>query len=100
MQTGPNSSQRLSPLLPRLEWGMARSAAGPGAHELVLSNLSHSAAQRRLALGVVLVLLVGFILAAGALSSLPVRGIDALVPAYGTAIFVNDSITASLLFAQ
>src|SRR4051812_19001590 len=100
MQTGPNSSQRLSPLPPRVEWGMARSAAGPGAHELVLSNLSPSAAQRRLALGVVLVLLVGLIITAGPLSSLPLRRIDAFVPAYGTAIFVNDSITASLLFAQ
>jgi signal transduction histidine kinase len=79
---------------------MERSQAGPGAHELVLSNLSPSAAQRRLALGVVLVLLVGFVIAAGPLSTLPLRRIDAFIPAYGTAIFVNDSITASLLFAQ
>src|SRR5262249_12897237 len=90
----------LSPLLRRVEWGMERSAAGPGAHELVLSNLSPSAAQRRLALGVVLVLLVGFVITAGPLRPLP-RGRHALlIPAYGTAIFVNDSITASLLFAQ
>jgi signal transduction histidine kinase len=88
------------PLLRKVEWGMARSAAGPGAHELVLSNLSPSAAQRRLALGVVLVLLVGFVITAGPLSTLPLRRIDAFIPAYGTAIFVNDSITASLLFAQ
>ena len=53
---------------------MERSVPGPGAHEFVLSNLSPSAAQRRLALGVVL--------------------------AYGTAIFVTDSITAALLFAR
>lgn len=79
---------------------MERSAAGPGAHDLVLSNLSPSAAQRRLALGVVLVLLVGFVITAGPLSTLPLRRIDAFIPAYGTAIFVNDSITASLLFAQ
>jgi signal transduction histidine kinase len=79
---------------------MERSAAGSGAHELVLSNLSPSAAQRRFALGVVLVLLVGFVITAGPLSALPLRRIDAFIPAYGTAIFVNDSITASLLFAQ
>src|SRR3954447_11601855 len=79
---------------------MARSAAGPRVHELVLSNVSPSAAQRRFALGVVLALLVGFVITAGPLSPLPLRRIDAFIPAYGTAIFVNDSITAFLLFAQ
>jgi len=79
---------------------MERSQAGPGAHELVLSNLSPSAAQRRLALGVVLVLLVVFVIVAGPLWTLPLRRIDAFIPAYGTAIFVIDSITAALLFAQ
>jgi signal transduction histidine kinase len=79
---------------------MERSAAGPGAHEFVLSNLSPSVAQRRLALGVVLVLLVVFVIVAGPLSTLPLRRIDAFIPAYGTAIFVTDLITAALLFAQ
>jgi signal transduction histidine kinase len=79
---------------------MERSAAGPGAHEFVLSNLSPSVAQRRLALGVVLVLLAVFVTVAGPLSTLPLRRIDAFVPVYGTAIFVIDSITAVLLFAQ
>ena len=77
---------------------MERSA--PPGHEFVLSNLSPSAAQRRLALCVVLLLLVGFVVAAGPLSTLPLRRIDAFVPVYGTAIFVNDLITAALLFAQ
>jgi signal transduction histidine kinase len=79
---------------------MERSAAGPGAHEFVLSNLSPSVAQRRLALGVVLVLLVVFVIVAGPLSTLPLRRIDAFVPAYGTAVFMNDLITAVLLFNQ
>src|SRR3954453_9860374 len=79
---------------------MARSVTGPRLDELVLSNLSPSAAQRRLALGVVLALLVGFVITAGPLSTLPLRRIDAFIPAYGTAIFVNDSIAAALLFAQ
>jgi hypothetical protein len=69
-------------------------------HELVLSNLSPSVAQRRFALGVVLVLLVVFVIVAGPLWTLPLRRIDAFIPAYGTAIFVIDSITAALLFAQ
>jgi signal transduction histidine kinase len=79
---------------------MERSAADPGAHEFVLSNLSPSVAQRRLALGVVLVLLVVFVIVAGPLSTLPLTQIHAFIPAYGTAIFVTDSITAALLFAQ
>jgi len=79
---------------------MERSAAGLKAHELVLSNLSPSVAQRRFALGVVLVLLVAFVIVAGPLSALPLRRVDAFIPAYGTAIFVIDSITAALLFAQ
>jgi Membrane-associated sensor, integral membrane domain len=69
-------------------------------HEFVLSNLSPSVAQRRFALGVVLVLLVVFVIVAGPLWTLPLRRIDAFIPAYGTAIFVIDSITAALLFAQ
>src|SRR5258706_6549402 len=57
-------------------------------------------AQTRLALAVVLALLVGFIITAGPLSTVEVGRIDAFVPAYATAMFVNDSITAVLLFAQ
>jgi signal transduction histidine kinase len=79
---------------------MERSAAGLQADEFVLSNLSPSVAQRRFALGVVLVLLVVFVIVAGPLSGLPLRRVDAFIPAYGTAIFVIDSITAALLFAQ
>jgi len=66
---------------------------------LVLTNLSPSPAQRRLALGIVLVLLVVFI-AAAPFATLPMPRIDAFVPAYATAILVNDAITAALLFAQ
>src|SRR5262252_5842100 len=69
-------------------------------HEFVLSNLSPSVAQRRFALGVVLVLLVVFVIVAGPLWALPLKRIDAFIPVYGTAIFLIDSITAALLFAQ
>jgi hypothetical protein len=88
------------PLLRGVDLVMERSAADPGVHEFVLSNLSPSVAQRRLALGVVLVLLVVFVIVAGPLSTLPLTQIHAFIPAYGTAIFVTDSITAALLFAQ
>src|SRR3954462_3116243 len=77
-----------------------RSADGLRAREFVLSNLPPSVAQRRFALGVVLVLLVVFASVAGPLSGLPLRRGEAFLPAYGTAIFVIDSITAALLFAQ
>ena len=43
---------------------------------------------------------VAFFITAGPLSTIHLGRIDAFVPAYATAIFVNDSITAVLLFAQ
>ena len=79
---------------------MKNSAPSPDDQELILSNVSPGPAQRRLALGVVLVLLVCSVGLAGPLSTQPLGRIDAFVPAYGTAIFVSDSITAVLLFAQ
>jgi signal transduction histidine kinase len=45
-------------------------------------------------------LLVAFFITAGPLSNIQLGRIDAFVPAYGTAIFVNDLITAVLLFNQ
>ena len=45
-------------------------------------------------------LLVAFFITAGPLSTIQAARIDAFVPAYATAMFVNDSITAVLLFAQ
>jgi PAS domain S-box-containing protein len=68
--------------------------------DFILSSLAPSMAQKRLALGVVLVLLVAFLLIAGPLSSVQLARIDAFVPAYASVMFVNDSITAVLLFAQ
>src|SRR5712671_1606100 len=79
---------------------MKKSAPTPDDQALILSNVSPSPAQRRLALGVVLVLLVCSVSLAGPLSRQPLGRIDAFMPAYGAAIFVSDSITAILLFAQ
>ena len=76
-------------------------AAVPEEQHFLLSNLSPSLAQRRLALAVVLALLAAaFATTAGALSSIQPGRIGAFVPAYATAIFVTDLLTAALLFAQ
>jgi signal transduction histidine kinase len=75
-------------------------AAAPEEQHFVLSQLSPSLAQRRLALAVVLALLVAFVITAGPLSTFQPGRIDAFVPTYATALFVTDLITALLLFAQ
>src|ERR1700674_2096812 len=72
----------------------------PEEQHFILSSLSPSRAQRRLALAVVLVLLVVLFIIEGPLSTTQARRIDGFVPAYATAMFVNDLITAVLLFAQ
>jgi signal transduction histidine kinase len=75
--------------------------AVPEEQHFILSSLSPTKAQRRLALAVVLALLVAFsITEVGPLSTIQLGRIDAFVPAYATAMFVNDTITAVLLFAQ
>ena len=73
----------------------------PEEQQFLLSNLSPGPAQKRLALVIVLgIFIVVVLLLADIFSGVePVR-IDAFIPAYATAMFVNDSITAILLFAQ
>jgi signal transduction histidine kinase len=75
-------------------------AVVPEEQHFFLASLPPSPAQRRLALAVVLASLVAFFITEGALSTIQLGRIDAFVPAYATAMFVNDSITAVLLFAQ
>ena len=80
---------------------MAKTAAAvPEEQHFILSTLSPSLAQRRLALAVVLALVAAFVVTAGPLSTLQLGRIDAFIPAYAAAMFVIDSITAILLFAQ
>src|SRR5262245_7506141 len=74
--------------------------AAPEGQHFTIASLPPSPAQRRLALGVVLALTAGFAVTAGPLSTVPLPRIDAFIPMYGAAMFVNDSITAVLLFAQ
>jgi signal transduction histidine kinase len=71
-----------------------------GGQQLVLSSLAPSRGHLRLASSVILALAVGFVIVAGPSATMPLKRIDAFIPAYGTAIFVNDCITSALLFAQ
>jgi signal transduction histidine kinase len=68
-------------------------------HQFILSVLPPTPGQRRLALAIALTLLITFALTA------PFRTIqlpksDAFIAAFQTMLFVNDLITATLLFAQ
>jgi len=66
----------------------------------MLSSLAPSRAQKLLALAVVLVLLVAFFVTTAFFSGIEVPRIVPFVPIYAATMFVNDSITALLLFAQ
>jgi signal transduction histidine kinase len=69
--------------------------------DLVLSNLPPSRTQRRLALVVaLLIVLPAVAISASGMQHVRLPAIDALVPLYGMAMFVTDSITAVLLFTQ
>jgi signal transduction histidine kinase len=66
----------------------------------ILSALSPSLAQRRLALAVMIGLILAALITVGPLSTFQPGRVDAFVPMYATALFVTDLITAVLLFAQ
>ncbi len=74
--------------------------AEPEERNFILSSLSPSLAQKRLALGIVLFLTIAFLINAGPLSAIQLAPINAFIPIYATAMFVIDSITAVLLFAH
>jgi signal transduction histidine kinase len=75
-------------------------AVVPEEQHFILSTLPPDRAQKRLALAVVLALLVAFFITTGPLSTIKPGRIDAFIPAYATAMFINDLITAVLLYAQ
>ena len=67
----------------------------------VLSSLSPGPTQKRLALAVVLFIIgVSVLITGGLFSNIPLGEVVGFVPAYTSAMIVNDSITAILLFAQ
>ena len=73
----------------------------PDEQDFILSSLSPGPVQKRLALAVVIGILVVFVLiTAGPFSSIRTSPVAAFVPAYATAMFVCDSITAIILYAQ
>jgi signal transduction histidine kinase len=72
----------------------------PEDQRFTLATLPPGRAQKQLALAIVLAFLGALLILAGGLSTLQLGRIDAFVPAYGTAVFVNDLITAVLLFNQ
>src|SRR5262245_59872214 len=79
----------------------ASASAAPEEQPLVFSTLSPGPVKKRLALGLVLGLLIAFVLIeTGPLSRIAPHPVAAFVTAYATAMFVCDSITAILLFAQ
>ena len=76
-------------------------AVVPREQHFILSTSSPSAAQKVLALAVVCGILIVFLLIAfGPFKGIRLHRVDAFVPAYATAMFVCDSITAILLYSQ
>ena len=72
----------------------------PEERSFVLSNLPPSPAQKRLALGIVLALITALYLVLGPFGGMQLGVLHSFVAVYTTAMFVTDSITAILLFAQ
>ena len=70
----------------------------PHDHQFLLSTLPPSPQQRRLAAWVLLVLLAALLITAP-FARTPLTNTEILLPAYATAVLVNDLITAVLLFA-
>ena len=75
-------------------------ASVPEDQPFILATLPPGRTQKRLAYAIVLALLAALFVTAWQLSDVPWRRIDAFIPTYGTAMFVNDMITAVLLFNQ
>src|SRR3954468_12043473 len=78
--------------------GMAPSVAQD--QHFVLSSLPPSPGQKRLALGIVLGLVIALYLVTGPFGGMQLGVIHSFVAVYTTAMFVTDSITAILLYAQ
>jgi signal transduction histidine kinase len=77
-----------------------RQSAVPEEQSFVLSNLPPSPAQKRLALGIVLGLVLALYLVLGPFGGIQLGAVHSFVAIYTTAMFVTDSITAVLLYAQ
>jgi len=72
----------------------------PEVQQFILSSLPPSAAQKRLALLVLLGILVVVVIVTGPLSHLRTSPVPAVLPIYVTTMIATDAITAILLFVQ
>ena len=79
---------------------MSVGPAAFGEQQFILSNLSPGPAQKRLAVAIVLGLLLVLVLVAWPLAGVKLARLDSFVAVYAAAMFVTDSITSILLFAQ
>jgi signal transduction histidine kinase len=81
---------------------MQTSDVAPVAAEqhFVLSNLPPTPSQKRLAAGIVLGLSLALYLVTGPFGGIQLGAVHAFVAVYTTAMFVTDTLTAVLLFAQ
>src|SRR5215471_16418060 len=79
---------------------LRRETVVPEDQHFILSSLSPGPAQKRLAFGIVVGLLVALYLVTGPFSGIQLGAINAFIAVYATAMFVTDSITAILLYAQ
>jgi hypothetical protein len=88
--------------IPSVEVAAMRNAVAvvPEERSIFSSSLSPSPAQKRLALVVVLVIFAVTLIVTGPLSGINLPPVPAFVSAYTIAMFVNDSLTATLLFGQ
>ena len=79
----------------------ARDSAGAAEDQhFVLSSLPPTRGQKRLAAAIVLGLMVALSLVTGPFGGIQLAPIHSFVAVYTTAMFVTDSITAVLLYAQ
>src|SRR5215212_10051273 len=78
--------------------GIAASVAED--QHFVLSSLPPTPGQKRLALGIVLGLMLALYLVTGPFGGIQLGAIHSFVAVYTTGMFVTDSITAILLYAQ
>ena len=72
----------------------------PEEEAFVLSNMPPSTAQKRLALGIVFGIAFALSLVIGPFGGIQLRAVPSFVAVYTTAMFVTDSLTAILLYAQ
>ena len=77
-----------------------RETVVPEEQHFVLSSLSPGPAQKRLAGGIVVGLVVALYLITGPLAGIHLGAFSGFIAVYATAMFVTDSITAILLYAQ